>query len=253
MQIGVVGKTGSGKTTVVALIALVAASRGRRVVAVDTDDPPNLVMSLGLGAAATERSPVVPRALARGRGGGAVTPSQLLAGFGIGTPGGVTVLHALRASDEAAGCGCAAHASDRSLLAEGLAEAGVAVVDLEAGLDHLDRHGGTLAHACALLVVVEPSRKSSLVAAHVVSRARAFGVEVAAMVGTKAAPGDEELLAGAAHDLGLPVAGVVPFSQEIADADRAGEGLTVPAGPVRAAVEGVLDVLGSRRGAPGPA
>ncbi|MFP5377360.1 MAG: hypothetical protein ACLGIO_11360, partial [Acidimicrobiia bacterium] len=68
INVGIVGKTGSGKTTVAALVALACAARGRRVAAVDTDDPPNLGLSLGLGGGGPARRPAVPRALARGRG-----------------------------------------------------------------------------------------------------------------------------------------------------------------------------------------
>lgn len=245
MRIGVVAKTGSGKTTVSALLALAGAGAGRRVVAVDTDPSPNLAVSLGLDQDATDRIRVVPRALARGRGGGAISPEQLLKGYAGTSPSGVTVLHALVASPDPAGCGCPAHASDASLLAEALGRFDLAVIDLEAGLDHLDRPGGTLAHADVLLVAVEPSRKSSLVAAGLLSRARAAGAGRLAMVGTKARPGDEDagFLAGAAAELGVDLIGVVPFSHEIEDCDRAGRGLVLEDdAPLRAA-RAVVDAV----------
>ena len=69
MKIGVVGKGGVGKTTVSALLARAFAERGLRVVAVDTDSNPNLGLSLGLSAAATEAVPVLPRSIVVGRRG----------------------------------------------------------------------------------------------------------------------------------------------------------------------------------------
>lgn len=246
MRIGVAGKTGSGKTTVSALVAMAAAGAGRRVVAVDTDPSPNLAVSLGLDQDATDRIRVVPRALARGRGGGALTPEQVLSGYGVTAPSGVAVLHALVASPDPAGCGCPAHASDRSLLAEALDRFDLAVIDLEAGLDHLDRPGATLAHADALVVVVEPSRKSSLVAAGLVARARAAGAGRLAMVGTKARPGAEDaaFLAGVAGELGIDLVGVVAFSAEIEDCDRAGRGLVLEDGAPLRSARAVFDALG---------
>ena len=53
----------------------------------------------------------------------------------------------------------------RSILAAAIEEeADVTLVDMEAGLEHLSRSGGTLAYADVLLVVMEPSRKSILTA-----------------------------------------------------------------------------------------
>lgn len=248
MRVGVIGKTGSGKTTISALVAIVGAGRGGRVVAVDTDVNPNLALSLGLDRATIDRVPVVPRALARGRGGGAVTTAQLLGNYGVPTPSGVTLLHALRIGPEPAGWGCPAHASARSLLGSALEEVDMAVVDMEAGLEHLERPAGTLAHADALLVVVEPSRKSTFIAGRMIARARALGIDNVAVVGNKALPAggdDDAFLAGATRDCGAAMAGVVPFSPDIVASDRAGEGLALPAGPVRSAVEAIVDALDS--------
>lgn len=49
MKIAVVGKGGSGKTTVAATLARSLARRGAHVVALDCDSNPNLGISLGLG------------------------------------------------------------------------------------------------------------------------------------------------------------------------------------------------------------
>lgn len=244
-----IGKTGSGKTTVSALVAMAGAARGLRVVAVDTDTSPNLGGSLGLDEAAGSRARSVPRALARGRGGGGVTVAQVLDGYATPTPSGVTLLHAMSASDEPAGCGCPAHASARSLLASVLTEEfDIAVLDMETGFDHLDRPDGTLAHADAVLVVVDPSRKSVVTGGRMVARAREFGASYVGLVGNKAvaSEGDLDLLAGDAHEHGVALAGVVPLSPDIAAADRSGRGLE-PSADVRAAADQILGwVLAAR-------
>ncbi len=49
MKIGVIGKGGSGKTTVSGVLARSLARQGWEVVAIDCDSNPNLGISLGLG------------------------------------------------------------------------------------------------------------------------------------------------------------------------------------------------------------
>ena len=218
-------------------MALASAAAGRRVAAVDTDDPPNLGLTFGTG----DGRPPVPRALARGRGGGGITAERLLDGYGSPGPGGVTLVHALRADEDEAACGCAGHSSARSLLAAALHEAfDVVVLDLEAGLGHVVRAEGTLAAVDALLVVVDPSRKSQMTAARTVERATAAGIAVVALVGNRAAPGDDAAFGEAAAQLRVPLAGVVPFSAQLAEADRAGRGIEPVPDDVRTAVDALV-------------
>lgn len=246
IRVGVTGKTGSGKTTVSALVALSCASRRLRTLAVDTDDCPNLALSLGLGHAAIDGARSVPRALLTGRGGGSVTTAQLVRGFGMRTPSGVTLLHAMPASSEVGACCCPAHASARSLLASALdEEADVAVLDIEAGLEHLERQSGTVAHTDVLLVVVEPSRKSSVTAARMIAMAASHGIDRIAVVGNKAdtARGDAARFATDADDVGVALAGVVPLSPGVVGADRAGAGLDLSDNTLRASVAEIVNWL----------
>jgi len=246
VKVAVTGKTGAGKTTVTALAALAAAAAGRRVLAVDSDPSPNLGLSLGVGAAGAGAARTVPRALATGRAGGGVSAAQLVAGYGVPGPPGVTLVHAMAAGDEVAGCGCPAHASARSVLGEALAEADVALIDLEGGLDHLDRRAGTLAHVDVLVVVAEASRKSVLGARRAVDQARQGGVGPVVLVGNKVRPGgdDEAVLAALADEQALPLAAVVPWSPEVFEADRAGTGLALWPGPVAEAAAALVRAAG---------
>jgi CO dehydrogenase maturation factor len=245
VKLGIVGKGGVGKTTVAAIVARTLADRGARVIAVDTDSNPNLGLSLGLDAETTDAIPVLPRSLIVGRGGD-VTADELVADYGRTTPAGVTLLSAIRVAEAGAGCTCAGHGTVRSFLGEALETgADVTVVDMEAGLEHLSRSGGTLAHADVLLVVVEPSRKSVMTAARTRQLAGELGIPRVVGVGNKAQHDeDRAFLRDACHEAGVPLAGILPYAPAIREQDRAGdEGVPAIPPEVRVEVERILDQL----------
>lgn len=242
LRLGVVGKGGVGKTTVSGLLARAYAERGRRVVAIDTDSNPNFGLSLGLSLEETEAVPVLPRTALVGSGGRPLPASDLVAEYGRMTPAGVTLLSAIKVAEAGAGCTCSGHATVRSLLADALEDTEVTLVDMEAGLEHLSRSGGTLAHADALLVVCEPTRKSVLTAARTAALAAELGIPHVLAVGNKArTPEDVAFLETALAADGLHIAGVLPYDARVAAADRVGAvGLTPVSDPVSAALAEVL-------------
>ncbi len=127
----------------------------------------------------------------------------------------------------------------RSLLGAAIEEeADVTLVDMEAGLEHLSRSGGTLAYADVLLVVMEPSRKSILTGARTIALAEELGIPRTYGVGNKARmPQDSEFFATVAAEYGVPLAGIVPQDPDVVEADRLGTALGADkAQAVRAAV-----------------
>lgn len=93
MKIAVVGKGGSGKTTIAAILARSLARDGHEVVALDCDTNPNLGVSLGLGvdrtlALATMRQSLDAEEQDRTTQH-AHDPETLLARFGDIAPDGV--------------------------------------------------------------------------------------------------------------------------------------------------------------------
>ncbi len=237
MKLGIVGKGGVGKTTVSALLARAYAARGARVVAIDTDSNPNLGMSLGLSMGEMEGVPVLPRSVLVGSKG-AVGARQLIAEYGRPTPAGPTLLSAIRVNAAGAGCTCGGHATVRSLLGDALADsADVTLVDMEAGLEHLSRSGGTLAHADVLLAVVEPTRKSMITAGRTLALAQELGLERVFGLGNKIrSEPDEDFVARTLAEFGVPLAGFLPYDAELAEADRTGR----PVGAVPPAVQAAL-------------
>lgn len=249
LKLGVVGKGGVGKTTVSGLLTRAFADAGRSVVAIDTDSNPNLGLSLGLSLAQTEAVPVLPRAAVVGTGG-STAAADLLAEYGRLTPAGPMLLSAIRVAEAGAGCTCSGHATVRSLLADALAEVDVALVDMEAGLEHLSRSGGTLAHADLLLVVCEPTRKSVLTAARTAALAAELGIPHVLALGNKARTReDEEFFSAALSAEGIPLAGVLPYDADVAAADRVGDVGLQPVPPhVQRVLAQVLDAIEAAAG-----
>ena len=247
MKLGVVGKGGTGKTTLSTLIGLSYVGRGKRVLAIDTDSNPNLALGLGLDLDTVDRAPLVPRSLVMGTGRGTMTPARLIADYGVATPCGITLLHAMRVDQAGSGCTCSSHASVRSVLGAALEdEADVALVDMEAGLEHLARSGGTLAHADVLLMVMEPTRRSVLTAARTIPLAEELGIPRILGVGNKARlPEDAAFFEEVCAEYGVPLAGIVPHDPAIVAADRLGTPVAPPTGAVRAAVEAIVDEVES--------
>ena len=244
MKIGVVGKGGVGKTTLSALLARSLAERGRRVLAVDTDSNPNLGLSLGLDPVQTEALPTVPRSIVVGSRGD-LTVAELMADYAAETPSGVAVMSALRVAEAAAGCTCGGHATVRSLLGEALdTEIDDTIVDMEAGIEHLSRSGGTLAHADVLVLVMEPSLKAVITARRTIALAKDLGIGVFLGVGNKVSSTHHDLLSRLCADNEVPLDVVVPLSADVVEADRLGTPLAPgEAGSVWTAVESLTDKL----------
>jgi CO dehydrogenase maturation factor len=136
----------------------------------------------------------------------------------------------------------------RSILGSAIEEqADVTLVDMEAGLEHLSRSGGTLAYADVLLMIMEPTRKSILTAARTIALAQELGIPRLAGIGNKAKlPKDAEFFEKVAAEFDVPLAAIVPWDGEVPAADRRGTGLTLDqASGVREAVEAIVDFVES--------
>lgn len=220
MKVAVSGKGGTGKTSIAGTLARSFARRGHRVLAIDCDSNPNLATSLGLDTAVAEALEPLPRnAFADD-----IAVSQILTAFAATGPDGVRIVIGARVQEAGGGCTCGSHASVRGMLGEILAsDADVTVVDMEAGLEHLSRAGGTLRYVDHLMVVVEPYVKAIETARRTLVLARDLGIKKISILGSKVRDDAERgVLEHFCVDEGVELIGIIPYDDIARLADRDG-------------------------------
>lgn len=228
MKLAITGKGGVGKTTVAGTLARILASRGQRVFAVDADPDANLASAIG----------IKPEAAA------AITPisemTQLIKERTGAEPGttasvykmnprvddipknmaveahGVKLLKLGTVKKGGAGCICPESALLRSLLSHLLlAEKDIVIVDMEAGIEHLGR--ATARGVDAMLVIVEPGRRSLQTADAINRLATDIGISRVALVANKITAADTDFCRQLEKD--YEVLGCLPYSEEVHQAD----------------------------------
>ncbi len=167
MKIAFAGKGGVGKTTLAAWTANYLAGRKKNVWLVDADT----ALSLGRAMAIDKENLPVPliqrRDIIEKRIGNGIIhlnptvedlPEKLAVEIPGVLPGRQRLLVMGTVTNAGGGCACAANALLKALLSHIVLERNEwAVVDLEAGVEHLGR--GTVAGVDALVIVTEPSKR----------------------------------------------------------------------------------------------
>ena len=101
-------------------------------------------------------------------------------------------------------------------------------MDMEAGIEHLGR--ATAKGVDTLLVMVEPSQRAVDSAHRVARLAAQIGLRDVRFVANKiASPADEKFVRRALA--GREIVGVIPWSEEIRQAERRGDGVLEGVGP----------------------
>jgi CO dehydrogenase maturation factor len=232
MKIAITGKGGVGKTTLSALLAQAYADMGRQVLAVDADPSPCLAGALGFPPDLREQlHPIAEMdALIEERTG--ARPGTLGGFFTINPrvddiPERFSVIHRKVRLLEmgsvdlgGSGCICPESAMLKTLFTHLLfRKDDVLILDMYAGVEHLGR--ATVDFVDAMLVVVEPTRRSLGTAAQIKKLAADIGLTRLWLVGNKVRD-EHEAKFLQEETPSLPVLGFLPADLAVQEADRLG-------------------------------
>lgn len=232
MKLAITGKGGVGKTTLTALLAQVYADAGRDVLAVDADPSPCLAGALGfppelrkklhpiseMDDLIEERTGAKP-----GTVGGFFTLNPRVDDipdrFSI-VHHGVRLLEMGSVDIGGSGCICPESAMLKTLFTHLLfRKDDVLLLDMYAGVEHLGR--ATVSFVDAMLIVVEPTRRSLGTAAQIRKLANDIGLTKLWLVGNKVRNEDEVKFLET-ETPGLPLLGYMPADLKVQEADRLG-------------------------------
>jgi CO dehydrogenase maturation factor len=232
MKLAITGKGGVGKTTLTALMAQCYADAGRDVLAVDADPSPCLAGALGFpDDLRAKLSPISEMddliyertGAKKGQIGGFFTINPQVDDI----PERFAVKHRkVRLLEMGAvelggsGCICPEAAILKTLFTHLMfRKDDVLLLDMYAGVEHLGR--ATVDFVDAMIVVVEPTRRSLGTAAQIKKLANDIGLTKLYLVGNKVRNDDEaKFLETETPD--LPVLGFLPADLKVQEADRLG-------------------------------
>ena len=232
MKLAISGKGGVGKTTLSALLAQVYADMGRVVLAADADPSPCLAGALGfpeelrkqLHPIAEMDDLIEERTGAKpGTRGGFFTINPRVDDipdrFSV-TYRGVKLLEMGSVDLGGSGCICPESAMLKTLFTHLLfRKDDILILDMYAGVEHLGR--ATVDFVDAMVIVVEPTRRSLGTAAQIKQLAQDIGLSRFWLVGNKVRNADEETFLKA-ETPDIPVLGFLAADLKVQEADRLG-------------------------------
>ena len=232
MKLAITGKGGVGKTTLTSLLAYLYAEQGRVVLAIDADPSPCLGPALGftrealrglapiaeMGALIHERTGAQP-----GTMGGyfKLNPrvDDLPDRFALAQRG-IRLLQLGAVEKGGSGCICPESVLLKQLVTHILLRRDeVVLLDMYAGVEHLGR--ATVSAVDALVIVVEPGRRSLDTAAQITALAADIGLTRLFLVGNKVVTAADRAYI-TQHSPGLAVLGHLPYTLEAQAAERDG-------------------------------
>jgi len=208
-KLSVCGKGGTGKSTLVALLARELSGEGKEVVVIDSDEsnselyrmlglrrPPSPLLELAGGKQNVIRNMRTSFSPGGGQPHAALLKQEQIRVDDI--PGeylvrrdGLGLVAVGKIHQALEGCACPMGALSREFLKRlTLAENQMAIVDMEAGIEHFGR--GVETSVDAVIVVIEPSLESVTLAVKVKDLATAAGTRFAGVVANKIPSGEVE-------------------------------------------------------------
>jgi CO dehydrogenase maturation factor len=253
MKLAISGKGGVGKTTLAALLAQAYADAGRDVLAVDADPSPCLAGALGFPDDLRERlHPIAEMdALIEERTG---AKPGTIGGFFTINPRvddiperfsvqhrGVRLLEMGSVDLGGSGCICPESAMLKTLFTHLLfRKDDVLLLDMYAGVEHLGR--ATVDFVDAMVIVVEPTRRSLGTAAQIKKLANDIGLTRLWLVGNKVRDEEEEVFVRT-ETPGIPVLGTLTADLGVQEADRLGIAVYDHVPALRVAAEQMAQTL----------
>jgi CO dehydrogenase maturation factor len=253
MKLAISGKGGVGKTTLAALLAQAYADAGRDVLAVDADPSPCLAGALGfpdelrarlhpiaeMDELIEERTGAKPGTI-----GGFFTINprvdDLPERFSVQNRG-VRLLEMGSVDLGGSGCICPESAMLKTLFTHLLfRKDDVLLLDMYAGVEHLGR--ATVDFVDAMVIVVEPTRRSLGTAAQIKKLANDIGLTRLWLVGNKVRDHEEEVFVRT-ETPGIPVLGTLTADLGVQEADRLGIAVYDHVPALRAAAEQMAETL----------
>ena len=220
MKVAVAGKGGVGKTSIAGTLARILARDGRSVLAIDGDAGPNLALTLGIPAERMAALPTLPAGLLAGPAGEPTLSEPLDAirrSCAVTARDGVELLVMAAPGQAGTGCLSGLHATVRVVVRE--CPDDVCILDTDASPEGFSR--GVARHVDLMLIVVEATAASLQTARRMVALARDLGLARVELVANKVRDArDLERIGRLAGDLGVPVAGAVPFDEALRAAER---------------------------------
>lgn len=233
MKIAVSGKGGVGKTTLVAAMSKIFSDDGDKVISIDADPDMNLAAALGFGNAEKITPLVELKELIRERTGSTSeeygklfklnpTVSDLPEKYSV-------VIHGVRLMTlgtikrGGSGCACPEGVMLKTLLNHLILQRDeVVLIDMEAGIEHLGR--ASIGAVTALIVVVEPGKRSVQTAFQIKKLACDIGVKTVLAVGSKVMnEAHKSFLIDALQ--GIPLLGIISYNDKLIESDLRGEAI----------------------------
>ncbi len=253
MKLAITGKGGVGKTTLSSLLAKAYAADGYKVLAIDANPDANLATALGIPPEQAQQiTPIaeLDRLIEERTGAKPGTVGAMFKlnprvddipdRFSIAVDG-VKLLVMGTVKKGGGGCICPESVLLKSLVRHlVLQRSEVVIMDMDAGVEHLGR--GTTAAMDALIVVVEPGRRSLQTAQSIRALAQDLGIDKCFVVGSKTrSQADRQFIAD--NLPGFEVLGFIDYSEAIIQADRKGTSVYDTAPDAVAAVRQIKEGL----------